>query len=675
MPIRLADYIEAAGDFSLLRDASDFEAAIIPKTALATDVQDSLEKADAYPDAGDTANHGRFLSFDAEGNPEVVDAPSGSGGQTAPQVLAAIRREVPAWTGQSSATDEMAADRMPDDLQVYIRALNEGGPRPYPNDHIQIGGVIKDSAYSPAEVRAIAEDDWGNSVTHSSATAVSPNAYCGMRFAKAEYAARPTEMPAGVVMRVAPDLPEITPVLTPLSAADTGTHWAFSVTWGPQPADDQTVVLEIVEAATSNILPPDGSITPEKLAGMPNGGVVEVDVGGQVFRAVAPTGFRTIYSGSTGVSPVSLSGNSGITRFTFDQTVDLDTAGQGIIVSDDHLRIITGPQALSFSPTSVVKTINVRGQLSLQQIGFGTAYDGGNNIGDEITTAPMYIGATEVGQVVRRIAKDADNELDGNTRYDFESGHSNIQAASISDQCHLFLLTTGAQLLPTGSVGHVTVFDDAIPAADGYQNNDVGVVEEGADRGVWVKSSEFTHGAADTGWAGKSISTGPRGNLQPVDVASGTETYRHWRWAAAAYADPRGTAQVAAGGVSPGVADLAYMDLSHLTPGNSSGQVDIVYTSARTYTGNILMRTTGAIEHDLLIPRLNATTWRLTGIDAVTVGRLLAGELVLSEPDHADTEEVHSWGLIANAIIRVVTQSEYDGMTTAGTRTMYVIIG
>ena len=120
---------------------------------------------------------------------------------------------------------------------------------------------------------------------------------------------------------------------------------------------------------------------------------------------------------------------------------------------------------------------------------------------------------------------------------------------------------------------------------------------------------------------------------------------------------------------------LAYIDLSHLSPGNTLGQIDIVYSSARTYTGNILIRTTGPIEHDFLVPRLNATTWRLTGVSEASVERLLAGEWVLSEPDHANTEEVHSWGLVSNAIIRQVTQTEYDGLTTAGTRTMYVVIG
>ena len=611
--------------------------------------------------------------FDAEGNPEAVAAPEGSGGQTAPQVLAAIRAEIPAWTGQPNASGEMDADRMPDVLQRLIRAFGAGGPRPYPNNHIEIGGTIKDSAYSAAEWRAIAEDEWGNSVTHGSATAVSPNAYCALRMLKSEFAARPTALPTNAVFRVAPDLPEIAPVLTALATADNATHWAFSVTWGPQPADDQTVLLEIVEPATLAILPVDGSIEPVKLAGRPMRGIVEAD--GEVFRAVPPQGFNLIYSGSTGVSPPSLSGNSGVNTFTLDQSVDLDTAGQGIVISDDHLRIVTGPTALSFSSTAVEKTTNVRGQVSYQQIGFDAVYNGSTNLGTVITRAPLYIGATQVGAVVRRIARDANNELSGNVRYEFSSGHSNVQAASISDQTHIFRIGTNASLLPSGAVGHVYAFDDAIPAAAGYSNGDVGIVEEGADRGVWVKDSVFQHGAADTGWAGKTISTGPTANLQPVDVASGSQTFRHWRWAGAAYTDPRGTAQIAAGGVSPGVTGLAYIDLSHLSPGNTLGQIDIVYSSARTYTGNILIRTTGPIEHDFLVPRLNATTWRLTGVSEASVERLLAGEWVLSEPDHANTEEVHSWGLVSNAIIRQVTQTEYDGLTTAGTRTMYVVIG
>ena len=133
-------------------------------------------------------------------------------------------------------------------------------------------------------------------------------------------------------------------------------------------------------------------------------------------------------------------------------------------------------------------------------------------------------------------------------------------------------------------------------------------------------------------------------------AGAGGVTYRHWRWAGAAYVDPRGSAQIAAGGVSPGVADLAYIDLSHVEPGNTSGQLDIKYSSARTYSGQIEIRTTGAVVHDILVPNVDTTTWRLTGIDAATIAILLAGELIVSEPGHGDSTETHFWRLIANTV-------------------------
>ena len=127
--------------------------------------------------------------------------------------------------------------------------------------------------------------------------------------------------------------------------------------------------------------------------------------------------------------------------------------------------------------------------------------------------------------------------------------------------------------------------------------------------------------------------------------------------------------------MSPNVAGLAYIDLSHVEPGNSSGQLDIKYSSARTYSGQILVRTTGAIEHDLLIPNVDSTTWRLTNIDAATVGRLLAGELVLSEPGHVNSVEVHNWIKIANTLSERITQAEYTALSTKDPNVLYLVIG
>ena len=515
-------------------------------------------KLGAYPDTGDTGNARKVLKFDNSGNPVAetddgqtqtqVDArvqaakgtarpsaitpssgaagsgttwspvdhrhpytaPSGGGGMATP-----LSSATPEPVGTAAAGDDAAAARgdhahpyggqvpadvLPESLQTYARAYQAGGPRPYPNSTIQVGGTIKNTPFSVADFNAISV--WGNRVSHASATAVSPNAYSGLRFAKSEYAARPTAMPTGVVMRVSAYLPEITPVITALPAADTATHWAFSATWGPQPADDQTTVLEIVEPATSNILPPDGSLPPSKLAGSPGPGVLEV-VNDQLFRSTPAQGYQLVFSGSTGASPPSLSGNSALVTFAFDVGIDLDTVGAGELISDEYLRIITGPAALSWSPTAVVKTINVRGALSFQQIGFGSVYDGNANLGTTIVSAPLYIGSTMVGAFVRRISKNATNELAGNARYDRSTGHSNVQAAAISDSVRIFKLSTGDALLPSGAVGHLNVFDDVVPAADGYANNDVGIGKEGDARAVWVKDSDVTSGAADTGWAGQ----------------------------------------------------------------------------------------------------------------------------------------------------------------------------
>ena len=180
------------------------------------------------------------------------------------------------------------------------------------------------------------------------------------------------------------------------------------------------------------------------------------------------------------------------------------------------------------------KTINARGRLSYQQVSLDAVYNGTSNLGTVIISVPLYIGTTEVGRFIRRIHRDANNELAGNVQYVATSGHSNINAAAISDACHLFKIGTGAALTPRSTAGHLDVFDEEVPAAEGYANRDVGVVEIGVERGVWTKDSARAFGAADTGWAGKSYLCRPscqppaggrgrsrRGYLSPLALGGG----------------------------------------------------------------------------------------------------------------------------------------------------------
>ena len=462
-----------------------------------------------------------------------------------------------------------------------------------------------------------------------------------------------------------------TPVLTAIGSDATYWYWNLAIT--RLPSGDGLITLEKHEPIRLDLDIGRGDVDPEAL-GLSGDGLVEAV--GNAFRTTPPSQFQLVFSGSSGATTTSLSGNSPLVTFAFDQGINLGTVGDGELISDDHLRIVTGPAALSWSPDAVVKTINVRGSLSFQQIGFGAVYSLPNNLGTPIINPPLYIGTTRVGNFYRRISKDADDDLAGNVRYDRATGHSNIGAASISDQVRIFKLSTGGALLPTGAAGHNYVREAAVPSADGYRNNDLLDVREGSERGHYAKKSEFETGAADTGWAGKSIDAAPRGNLQPVDVVgSDGNTYRHYRYAARAYTDPRGTAQIAAGGVSPGVAGLYYIDLSVRTPGNDMGQWDIRYDSGRTYSGNIQIRTTGAIEYDFLVRNVDTLSWRLGNIGQQSVSRMLAGQLIVTEPDHVDSVEVHSWDLIANTVSQRITQAQYTALATKEADVLYIVIG
>lgn len=625
-------------DSDLLKDG-------VGKTMMTAAVQAILDKADAYPAAGDTANHGRFLSFDEEGNPMAAAAPSGSGGQTAPQVLAAIRREIPAWSGQPTAADEMAADKMPDILQRLIRAFGAGGPRPYPNANIQIGGAIKDSSYSPAEARAIAEDDWGNSVTHASATAVSPNAYCAMRFAKSEYAARPTAMPTGVVMRVAPDLPEITPVLAALTAADTATHWVFSVTWGPQPADDQTVVLEIVEPATINLLPPAGSIRPSLLDGLTDAPAGDVITRGpdDTFGHHAASARRELYNGTQGITVVNATRRSALSPTAFDNALNRETAGDvGLVFVTSRRRLVTrSSTSISYAPDSVVTEAYASGFVDLATLGSYPVYNGTTAIGDTVVAIPVYLApaGTLLGHELVNIAADATSE-DYESIAVFEPSAAHTQSTmtwSSSGDTKIDFDDFGASVPGGGAGGQVRVYAAALPAAAGVPDNTVGIVINPAS--VAVKQTNITQGSQDTGWAGKTV--------DPHDLATarvGPYTLRYAASAGFQFTRNAHTASVAAGGaaaVSGGLPANGRLVWSYETAGNGSSLLECDYGADRTATGPIVFSVGSDIVHTYRLARANARAWDsgLLGVSDRAV--LLSGLWRATEPEgtgHVATE-------------------------------------
>ena len=547
-------------------------------------------------------------------------------------------------------------------LTIIGRAYLSGGIRPWPDNDVQIAGPVVQTPV-PTIVPGTGIT-WGNTASRAGGVRLQP-AYFFMRIAKSSRTTAPTAAPAEVrISRGGDETPVALASFT--AAAETATHWQFIVSIADWPAGAETLTLERHEAAVLRILPADDSITVSKLRGLSEAGVGNlIGIGADgVFRAERTGGFRQVYSGSSGVSPVSLSANSGILAYEFDTVVDLDV-DDGVLLTDDHLRIVTGPVGLSFSSTSVVDTINARGQASLQQIGFEGVYNGNSEIGIIAIEVPLYIGSTRVGAVVRRYSRNAAKVVAGNVRYDYSTGHSNISAASISDQSRTYLLSTSAPLLPRGAVGHVYSYADDLPEAEGYQDGDLVIVGSGDDIGVWRKDSVSTAAPADTGWTGKMFDLAPQGNLQPVDVTVGARTFRHWRYAPSSYTDPRDpTGTITAGGVAITVADLAYADLSYDTNGNIDGQIDIGYRTAQAYTGNLEWHTTGSVQYSFLISRVNATTWRATGISPSSISHLLAGQVAGSEPDHVAYTVVHSWTKVAGLTL--------DGMAsllTAGTDT------
>ena len=270
---------------------------------------------------------------------------SAGGGISRHDALGLIVAEIAKFTGQAADDDAslMLLAKMPEVLQRYGKAYAAGGPRQYEGTDVRIYG-IKDSPYTLAQYRAIPDGDWGAVATRSDGVYIAP-AYIAVGISKTDRDVAPGSLPAPYEIRRAPDLPvESDLVLTRLPGADTPAYYAYSGTYPTQPAGDQDVILEIIEPATSNILPPDGTITRAKVRGLqdaPVGDVITAAAAEQ-FGHHTPSARRELYNGTMGIAVANATSRSGLAPVAFDTALNRDTAGDvGLVFVSSRRRLVT----------------------------------------------------------------------------------------------------------------------------------------------------------------------------------------------------------------------------------------------------------------------------------------------------------------------------------------------
>ena len=577
--------------------------------------------------------------------------PTGGGGITLAAAAAQAAAEVPRWTGQETGkpTSLIALNRLPDNVQIVAKAYRSGGPRPYTGTAVQVGG-IKDSAYSAADFTAIDSAAWGNTALRAGGGATALDAaHAALRISRTDFNPAPTALPSGFALRSSPELPVLAPgalTFTRLPTADTAQYWAYSVAYGEQPADDN-LVLEVVEHASTDLLPPDGSLTPSMLDGLmdaPAGDVVTV-AKDDVFGHHTPSSRRELYNGSQGITVASASARSGLSPVAFDSALNRNTAGNvGLVFTTSRRTLVTrSSTSISYQPDRVETTAYASSFVDLATLATYPVYDGVNNLGDAMAAIPVYLApaGTLLGYEQINIAADA-------TSSDYESipvfipsaAHSQSTASwSSSGTTKIDFDDFGASVPGGGVGGQVRSYETALPAAAGIPDGTVGVIET---TGRWaVKMSTVTQGAQDTGWAGKEI--------DPHDLASvqvGPYTVRYAAAAGFTWERNGHRATLAAGGVgavSGGLPADGRLVWSYETASNGSNLLECDYTVDKAATGRIVFTVGTAIAYAFELRRANGRAWDSGVTGAATRSHLLAGLWRATEPDGTGHTRVESW--------------------------------
>ena len=322
MPIDLADYIRAAGDFSLLRSPSDLADDVVEEDAIA---DGAVTRAKQATDAQSPAHY--------TSAPAAVSGTSSAG--TAGEYAAGDHRHIldPGF--------ELPPRNLPETLQILEHEYQAGGLRLLTDGSIQIAGDLQSSALGVIDTGAT----WGPEVTRTQDTSLGADPWIQMRFRVTDFAALPAASALGDY-RIAtdasgdPDVPTpMGPIQTIVSRAaptdDTSGayHYAYvQVQISNWPAGDYVRLLRNQPSEWNT------PVRPAQITGGVNGQFMQKTAGVTVWGD-APSGGGAL-NGS--LSELTWSGNTTIPAATANQVEgnwgDLQTlalsAGDNIVWFD-----------------------------------------------------------------------------------------------------------------------------------------------------------------------------------------------------------------------------------------------------------------------------------------------------------------------------------------------------
>ena len=580
-----------------------------------------------------TASHWSRFSFSGGGG-----AASEGGGLD----QAAVDARVEAYTGQSTPTGDFDLSRIPGNLGIINNAYQAGGIRLYSETFIGLHGPVQATAHTATPSPA----NWGLSADRAGGFAI-PNAHFLIRFLKTEFASMPTLAEANAIISIRPggegEQQDIVPLTSLTAISNDAAWWYADATIANFPAGGPSLYLMHNEPATLHILPPDGSITSEQIKGLdgaePGDLVLTGDDGG--FTTSPRAGLRELYSGSVGLTITAA--NRAVSRtFALDVSLDLDEVDDGVVFAAFQASI-----PASSSPLAAASHFN--GWLEFSEIRRSAVYNGSTNLGEAIITEP-FTKENETaaqGNMVMRLYRNASNQVSVWLGWVPATGADGSLNFSISLPGKLVAEYGGAEAPAAGSLTIGYRVEDELPNAQNYPEGAFLFREAG---GVYDKRLTRTHGAADTGWLGKHLDFYYNLGIDEITAVSPQRTVRHANTAAFTL---DGQTIPIGGNFSGLPGGLAHIYLAYDSNGHGNGELAIVYTAARTYNGPLVLTLTrGGIQRLVRVPRIDSTTWRLTGLSASTVNGLLGANPEVSEPGHVDYVEVHEWVKVADRVLQ-----------------------
>lgn len=534
---------------------------------------DQYGKVASLPNQGAT-NADKFIGFNSSGNYAAVDAPSGGGG------LTTVATESPVL-GAGTTAD-------PIHVTAELEAVNR---------HYEDGGWQAADGYQISIGRHTAAQPVITGITYANETdPISPRYTDGYFVARipairtykdSEISVASIESDPNTVLRRTFDELSVTSL-----GVDGEVEYfrvlidsVFSITPGTR------YRVEVDNPSELNIKVPVDDI-------LGISGYVDEQIDDHPSNHV-----RLIYEGSApGLSVTSLSADSSINRFNLGEPFNLETEPHGVLL------LLLTPRTSGFVATDVgfVET-EYSNETTIASLARAPPYNGSTQLGDTVITADVNKGSTLAGSVVVRLARDDHGNVGGNIQYVHHAGHSLTDTGSVLSTLEIYLIGSGAE---RGAISGQWFQFDALPSdASAFTDGDLILVKTGTNQGAWVKSSTETTDKADTGLAGETLTNSDLGTAQDGAV-------EHLYFSRSSFTGDNGATIPANTSWSDAPAALARLDFAFRSATLDNGIVELVFSSARSYTGRIQVNTAGGT---IVLQRDTATRWVYDNADASTV--------------------------------------------------------